>query len=113
MKDYKKLVLWLDYFNSTLSRQQGRRVPRDRSVKDPTLQELAEAARRTGYSPELVASKHPQRMIVGSGYINVDKKSGLKKSTVIVEVAKHLSNVRGERAIAASKDQAKPKKELR
>jgi len=45
LKDYKRYVLWIDYFNSALSRSDGRRVPLDRSVKDPRLDELAEAVR--------------------------------------------------------------------
>ncbi|MCL4519172.1 MAG: hypothetical protein M1587_08260 [Thaumarchaeota archaeon] len=110
MKDYKRLVLWTDYFNSSLSRDKGRRVPLDRSVKDPTVEELAEAARRFGFAPEVFSAKHPQRMTTGSGYVNVPKSSARKKSQVISEVAKHLSNVRGERTAASSKEQTKPKK---
>ncbi|MCL5069134.1 MAG: signal recognition particle subunit SRP19/SEC65 family protein [Thaumarchaeota archaeon] len=109
LKDYKQLVLWTDYFNSSLSRSDGRRVPLDRSVKDPTVEELAEAARRFGFTPEASLSKHPRRMTVGSGYVNIPKKSDFTKSKVIIGVAKHLSNVRGERASGA-KDQPKPKK---
>ncbi|MHB2035324.1 MAG: signal recognition particle subunit SRP19/SEC65 family protein, partial [Nitrososphaerales archaeon] len=44
----------MDYFNSTLTREQGRRVPLDRSVKEPALDELAEATRRLGYNPDTV-----------------------------------------------------------
>ncbi|MGI0078306.1 MAG: signal recognition particle subunit SRP19/SEC65 family protein [Nitrososphaerales archaeon] len=98
MKDYKRHVLWLDYFNSSLSREQGRRIPLDRSVKDPKLGELLEATQRLGYEPEPETVKHPKRMWVPSGCVSVEKKAQVKKSWVISEVAKVLSNVRGEKA---------------
>jgi signal recognition particle subunit SRP19 len=107
LKDYKQIVIWTDYFNSNLSREQGRRVPLDRSVRDPTVAELTEATKRLGYSAQAVSAKHPKRMIQASGYVNIPKKPDLSKSRLILEVAKHLSNVRGE-SVAASKD--KPKK---
>lgn len=110
MKDYKRHILWLDYFNSSLSREQGRRIPLDRSVKDPKLDELVEATRRLGYKPEPEEGKHPKRMWVASGYVSIEKKVQVKKGSVIFEVAKMLSNVRGEKAaanIAPAKGQQK------
>lgn len=100
MKDYKRHVLWLDYFNSSLSREEGRRIPLDRSVKDPKLDELVEAARRLGYEPEPESVKHPKRMWAPSGYVSIEKKAQVKKGRVVSEVAKVLSNVRGEKAAA-------------
>ena len=103
MKDYKRFVLWIDYFNSTYSRESGRRVPQNKSVKDPTLEELGEAVRRLGYDPEIVTAKYPSRMMIPSGYVSIEKRSGEKKPKVISEVAKVLSNVRGEKTAAAAK----------
>ena len=110
LKDYKQLVLWTDYFNSSLSRAKGRRVSLDRSVKDPTVEELAEAVRRFGSSPEAISAKHPKRMITSTGYVNIAKQHDIKKGLVISEIAKHLSNVRGERTAAAAKEQTKTRK---
>jgi signal recognition particle subunit SEC65 len=103
LKDYKRYVLWLDYFNSTISRESGRRIPLDKSVKDPSLDELGEAARRLGYKPEPQAAKVPSRPYLSSGYVSIEKKSGVKKSQVISDIAKTLSMVRGERSAAAAK----------
>ncbi len=102
MKDYKRHILWLDYFNSSLSREQGRRIPVDRSVKDPNLDELVEATRRLGYNPESEKVKHPKRMWTISGFVSVEKRSQQKKSTLISQVAKVLSTVRGEKATASA-----------
>ncbi|MEM1524894.1 MAG: signal recognition particle subunit SRP19/SEC65 family protein [Nitrososphaerales archaeon] len=94
MKDYNRLIIWVDYFNSTLSRKQGRRVPLNQAVRNPTLKELEEAAKRIGYHPESVIAAHPKRNYMQSGYISIEK---LKpKSKVISEIAKALTIIRGE-----------------
>lgn len=108
MKDYKRYVVWTDYFNSSLSRDAGRRIPLNRSVKDPTLDELAEATKRLGYSPEVVVAKFPARMMIPSGYVSIEKKSGDKKPKILSDIAKVLSTVRGEKTAAAQ--QAGPSK---
>ncbi|NWJ22221.1 hypothetical protein HX849_06945, partial [Marine Group I thaumarchaeote] len=43
MKDYDHIVIWLDYFNKTLSRQKGRKLSKDKCVFDPSLNELIES----------------------------------------------------------------------
>lgn len=100
MKDYKRFVLWVDYFNSTYSRDAGRRVPLNKSVKDPTLDELTEATKRLGYDPESVVAKYPGRMMIPSGYVSIEKRINEKKPKVLSEVAKVLSAVRGEHSAA-------------
>jgi len=102
LKDYKRFVLWVDYFNSTYSREQGRRTPLNRSVKDPTLEELTETARRLGYKPVPESGKFPSRMMLPSGFISVEKRTGEKKSKVITDFSKMISTVRGEKTAAAT-----------
>jgi signal recognition particle subunit SRP19 len=97
LKDYKRHVVWLEYFNSSLSRKQGRRIPLDRAVKEPKLEELAEAARRLNYSPEQEVVKHPKRATVLTGYISIEKHNPKKKGATLLEIAKSLSTVRGEK----------------
>lgn len=93
-------MLWIDYFNSTFSREAGRRIPLNKSVKDPTLEELTEAVKRLGYKPESVVAKFPSRMMIPSGYVSIEKRNNEKKPKVLSEVAKILSTVRGERTAA-------------
>ena len=52
MKEYGKLIIWVDYFNSAIKRSEGRRVPLSSAVRDPTLEELMHATKGIGYSPE-------------------------------------------------------------
>jgi signal recognition particle subunit SRP19 len=111
VKDYKRRVLWLDYFNSALSRGQGRRVPLDGAVRDPTLEELSEAARRLGYNPEVTRAKHPLRMFLASGCVSIEKRKEQSKQRLISEVVRTLSAVRGEKPVAASPQPQHPQQQ--
>jgi signal recognition particle subunit SRP19 len=94
LKDYDHVILWIDYFNKNLKRRHGRRVKRDQAVSDPTVQDLAEAAKAAGleFSEQEVNSeaRFPRRSFVKSGYVMVAKKEGVKKSQVIDAVAEKL-----------------------
>ncbi len=45
MKDYEHVVVWLDYFNKTLTRNKGRKLSKEKCVFDPSLKELIDAAK--------------------------------------------------------------------
>lgn len=94
MKDYDRLVIWVDYFNSSLGRSEGRRVPLNMAVRNPTLEELEEAARRGKYGVESQGAAHPKRMRNQSGYISIERKK--PKTQTIKELAALLSTIRGE-----------------
>ena len=51
MKDYEHIVVWLDYFNKTLPRKKGRRLPKEKCVFDPSLKELIDATKAAGIEP--------------------------------------------------------------
>ena len=94
MKDYDHVILWLDYFNKNLKVRQGRRVKREQAVFDPTITELAEAAKAAGYDVADDAlnehARFPRRSFVKSGYVMVAKKEGVKKSNVLDSVSEKL-----------------------
>ncbi len=92
MKDYGKIVIWADYFNSTLSRMDGRRVRVDSAVKDPVLDELVEACKILGYKVDVSQAHYPKRMRRQSGFVSLEKKK--PKVQVIREVARTLREVR-------------------
>jgi signal recognition particle subunit SRP19 len=75
MKDYEHFVIWLDYFNKTLTRKMGRRLPKEKCVFDPSLKELIDATKEAGFevteSDEKV--RFPRRAYVRSGYITLPK----------------------------------------
>lgn len=98
MKDYHQVVLWLDYFNSNISRSEGRKTPLNQAVNSPTLQELVEAARRSGYDSEYHVAYHPKRNHIPSGYISIPKTK--PKTYLSREISRALTVVRGEQRLA-------------
>jgi len=90
MKDYEHIVIWLDYFNKTLTKDKGRRLPKEKCIFDPSLQELIVATKATGY--ELKDSndkvRFPKRPFVRSGYIVLPKSSS--KTTILNKISEKL-----------------------
>lgn len=95
MKEYDRIVLWTDYFDSAISRSGGRRVSLSSATKSPTLEELAEAARKLGYDVETVKASHPKRSPTRSGYVSIPRTK--PKTQVITEIAQMLPLVRGDK----------------
>jgi signal recognition particle subunit SRP19 len=92
LKDYDHYIIWLDYFNRSLSRHKGRKLKRESSVFDPTLQDLIDAARSIGYDPPQEDTndhaRYPRRPFVRSGYVMLPKKEN--KSALIRAIAEKL-----------------------
>ena len=47
------MIVWPAHLDSSKSRRQGRRLPVSRSIRQPSLKELWQAAMSLGYSPEM------------------------------------------------------------
>ena len=65
----EEMTLWTGYFDSRLSRSKGRRVPKEASIRKPTLESVVWAARSTGIrkmrqEPE---ASHPSRPFAKEG----------------------------------------------
>ena len=90
MKDYDHIVIWLDYFNKTLSRKKGRRLPKDKCIFDPSLNELIESTKAAGLEPTETddQARYPRRSYVRSGYITLEKKSS--KTKVLNKISEKL-----------------------
>jgi signal recognition particle subunit SRP19 len=99
MKDYDHQIIWLDYFNKNLSRKKGRKVGKNISVYDPTMQELMDASKilELDLSEENInnQARYPRRSFVKSGYIMISKKE--KKSTVVNQIAKKMIETRQQK----------------
>ena len=95
MKDYEHIVIWLDYFNKTIPKKMGRRVPRDKSVFDPSLSELIDAAKAAGLQPTETNDqvRFPRRPYVRSGYIVIAKEQR-PKSKIISAISEKLVSKR-------------------
>ena len=99
MKDYDHQIVWLDYFNKNLSRKKGRKVSKNISVYDPTMQELIGASKtlELDFSEEDInnQARYPRRAFVKSGYIMISKRD--KKSSVINQIAKEMIEARHQK----------------
>jgi signal recognition particle subunit SRP19 len=91
MKDYEHVVVWLDYFNKTLTKKMGRKLPKEKCIFDPSLKELSDAAAEAGF--ELKESddkvRFPRRSFVRSGYIVLPKNS-TAKTKILYKISEKL-----------------------
>ena len=94
MKDYEHIVVWLDYFNKTLPRKKGRRLPKEKCVFDPSLKELIDATKAAGIEPTETEDqvRFPNRPYVRSGYIVLEKKS--TKTSIMNKISEKLVSKR-------------------
>ena len=68
-------IIWPEYFDSTITRAKGRRMPKALSVPTPNAEELFQIARKLGLSPVLEKEKsHPAKWMNTNGRIKVPKK---------------------------------------
>lgn len=93
MRKQDKIILWPVYFDSTKTRLEGRKVPRNLAVPSPKLDELQRAAERISLKPEVVVdAKHPSAPWQKTGMIIIPKKNS--KNETIRRVARELIGVR-------------------
>ena len=98
MKDYEHVVVWLDYFNKTLTRNKGRKLSKEKCVFDPSLKELIEAAKAAQL--ELTESddkvRFPKRSFVRSGYIVLPKDG--PKTKILNKISEKLVSKRAKQS---------------
>jgi len=89
-------IIWTVYFDINLPRSRGRKISKNEAVSKPTLNDLAEAAKKAGY--EIITIRKAKYPAVwwmeNSGYIAI-KKDAHKKYEVIKRIAKELRRLRG------------------
>lgn len=98
MKDYEHVVIWLDYFNKTIPKKMGRRVSREKSIFDPSLNELIAASKAAGLEPAETndQARFPRRPYVRSGYITLAKAQ--PKSKIISAISEKLVSKRAKQS---------------
>ena len=94
MKDYDHIVVWLDYFNRNLTRSNGRRLPRERCVAKPSIQEISDAARTAGLkiTESNERARFPRRPHIRSGYLILPKSA--PKASILHSIGKRLGQIR-------------------
>jgi signal recognition particle subunit SEC65 len=101
LKSYDRFVVWLDYLDSERKRAEGRRVPLNSCTRSPTLEELTLACGRLSLEPEAQTARYPSKALKQSGYVSVKKTASKQK--VVMQIARELSKVRGEKSAPPKK----------
>ena len=98
MKDYEHVVIWLDYFNKTLPRNKGRKLPKEKCIFDPSLKELIEASKAAGLEPKETDEqvRFPKRPYVRSGYIVLEKNA--TKINIMNKISNKLVSKRAKQS---------------
>ncbi|HUR62923.1 MAG TPA: signal recognition particle subunit SRP19/SEC65 family protein [Candidatus Thermoplasmatota archaeon] len=85
-KGADRFALWPRYFDRSLSRSQGRRVPEKVAIKGPDSAWVEAAARKLGLDPQREErAKHPGQPMEASGRVLVLKKGA--KEAILQQVA--------------------------
>ena len=85
-----RIILWPEYFDSDLTRAEGRRVSKETAVSTPNAEDVFRACQKLGLSSELEYDKaHPSRWFDPRGRVKVPAK--YNKTKTINIVAKRLS----------------------
>ena len=80
----------MDYFNKTLTKKMGRRLPKDKCIFDPSLKELIDATVEAGFALKESDDKvrFPRRAYVRSGYVVLPKVS--PKTKILYKISEKL-----------------------
>jgi signal recognition particle subunit SRP19 len=88
-KDEDKYILYPLYFDSSISRLKGRKVPKKHAVEKPTSENIAKAAKSLGLNPILEKDKmHSSTPWKHEGRVIVDKKG--PKTKLLIQIANRL-----------------------
>ena len=88
-RDGNQLVIWPQYFDIVLTRQQGRRVPKKMAVEKPSIEGIVKAAKSLHLHPVIENNAaHPSKSWKQKGRVLVDAKE--PKATIILQIAQRL-----------------------
>ncbi|MCF2165204.1 MULTISPECIES: signal recognition particle subunit SRP19 [Halobacterium] len=87
-------VIWPAYFDAALSRRDGRRVPMELAVEEPSVDEIATAVQQVGYDAVVERDvAYPRRHWDAAGRVLV-KDADDAKNTLVQAVAAYVGALR-------------------
>ncbi|WP_435197262.1 signal recognition particle subunit SRP19 [Natronomonas sp. EA1] len=87
-------VLWPAHFDAELSRSEGRRVPLDLAVPEPTVDEIAKAVQQVGYDATIEREMTYPREYEPRGRVLVQNADDATKSDLLGAVAAYINALR-------------------
>jgi signal recognition particle subunit SRP19 len=90
-------LIYPAYLDSQKTRMEGRRVPGDIAVENPTVVEIELALNKIGYSSEIEQDKSYSRQPwVRTGRVRVKNSSDSAKNDIVQAVAAYVKAIRNE-----------------
>jgi signal recognition particle subunit SRP19 len=87
-------VIWPAYLDATLSRAEGRRVPEELAVPEPTVEEIAQAVQQVGYDAVIERDTTYPREYEQRGRVLVKDADDAQKSDLLQATAAYLEAIR-------------------
>jgi len=87
-------VIWPAAFDAALSRSEGRRVPQDLAIDEPTVDEIATAVQQVGYDAVIERDKSYPREYETRGRVLVNNADEATKSDLLGAVAAYMQALR-------------------
>lgn len=88
--------MWLSYFDQTLSRRQGRRLPRVLAVPEPRPAEVLKACESLGYECEVEEKRYPRVWYKPSALVIVRAPGNASKYEVVKSIGRKLVELRAK-----------------
>ena len=89
-------VLYPAYFDAAFTRAEGRRVPEDLAVLEPTVEEIAQAVQQVGYDAKIERDKTYSREYEARGRVVVTGTDETAKNDLVQAVGAYLGVIRGD-----------------
>ncbi|QSG08821.1 signal recognition particle subunit SRP19 [Halapricum desulfuricans] len=87
-------VIWPATLDAELTRSEGRRVPEDLAVPNPTVEEIAKAVQQVGYDARIEREKTYPREYEPRGRVVVTNADDATKSDLLGAVAAYMQVLR-------------------
>ena len=102
MRKLDKAIIWPIYFDTSKTRKEGRRVPKNIAVQSPKIDEIKQAADKLGLENEINLNAHfPKNHWSKTGMLLVEKKEAKEK--IIQKLAKQLVKIKSAQQIPYKK----------
>ena len=102
MRKLDKAIIWPIYFDTSKTRKEGRRVPKNIAVQTPKIDEIKQAADKLGLENEVNLNAHfPKNHWSKTGMLLVEKKEAKEK--IIQKLAKQLIKIKSAQQIPYKK----------
>jgi signal recognition particle subunit SRP19 len=93
LRKQDKMVIWPAYFDSTKTKDEGRRIPKSLAVASPKILEVKKAVEKLGLDHELVLDVgYPKTPWLKTGVVLMARKE--PKNQTIKKIAKQLLKIR-------------------